>query len=250
MGKRIIWIALCAVIGLALSLTGLTSARTAQNTNSGTTGQNSNGVGGSNTNETGGRNDNRSGNRSDGNQSGNQMGGALASQDRKFAMTAAMSDLFEIEASRLALERAASDHVKQMAQQLIDDHTRTSGELSQLAQTKGLTPPASLDSKHAAMLTRLRGMSGAEFEREYVRVAGVKAHEDAVKLFRDEERKGRDADMRAFATRTLPALEAHLQAARSHAGMTGGHGGHGGGNMNNTNRNSNSNTGNTNNGNR
>jgi putative membrane protein len=129
-----------------------------------------------------------------------------------------------------------------MAQQLIDDHTRTSGELMQLAQPKGLTPPASLDAKHAAMLSRLRGMSGAEFEREYVRQAGVKAHEQAVKLFRDQSRKGRDADLRAFAARTLPALEGHLQQARSHGGMRGGHGS-GGGMNGNTNRNSNSNTG-------
>ena len=229
MGKRIVWIALCAFVGLALSFAGLSSARTAQNANSSATGQNSNGVGGANTNETGGR----------GNMNGGMGGGALASQDRKFAMTAAMSDMFEIEVSRLALERAPSDHVKQMAQQLIDDHTRTSQELSQLAQARGLTPPASLDAKHAGMLTRLRGLSGAEFEREYVRQAGVKAHEQAVKLFRDESRKGRDAELRAFAARTLPALEGHLQMARSHGGMMGG----GGGNMNNSNRNSNSNTG-------
>lgn len=237
MGKRIVWIAMCAFVGLALSFAGLSSARTGQNSNSGTTGQNSNGVGGSNTNETGGR----QGNQSSGNRSGGRMGGgAVSSQDRKFVMMAAMSDMFEIESSRLALERATSDHVKQMAQQLIDDHTRTSGELMPLAQARGLTPPAQLDSKHAAMLTRLRGLSGAEFEREYVRHAGVKAHEDAVKLFRDQSRKGRDADLRAFAARTLPALEGHLQMARSHGGMMGGGGSR---NMNNSNRNSNSNMG-------
>ncbi|HEY9284092.1 MAG TPA: DUF4142 domain-containing protein [Pyrinomonadaceae bacterium] len=241
MGKRIVWIALCAFFGLALSFAGLSSARTAQNSNSGTTGQNSNGVGGANTNETGARTGNQSGG-----QMGGQMGGALSSQDRKFAMNAAMSDMFEIESSRLALERATSDHVKQMAQQLIDDHTRTSGELAQLAQARGMTPPAQLDSKHAGMLMRLRGMSGAQFEREYVRQAGVKAHESAVKLFRDQSRKGRDADLRAFAARTLPALEGHLQMARGHAGMHGG-----GGSMNNANRNSNSNMGgNSNNSNR
>ena len=234
MGKRIVWIAVCAFVGLALSFAGLSSARTGQNTNSSRTGQNSNGVGGANTNETGGRSGNQ------GNMNGGMGGGAVSSQDRKFAMNAAMSDMFEIEASRLALERATSDHVKQMAQQLIDDHTRTSSELAPLAQARGLTPPAQLDNKHAAMLTRLRGLSGAEFEREYVRAAGVKAHEAAVKLFRDQSRKGRDADLRAFAARTLPALEGHLQMARSHGGMMGGRGG---GNMNNANRNSNSNTG-------
>ena len=240
MGKRIVWIALCAVAGLALSFAGLSSsARTAQNSNSGTTGQNSNGVGGANTNETGGRSGGQ------GNMNGRMGGGAVSSQDRKFVMNAAMGDMFEIESSRLALGRATADRVKQMAQQLIDDHTRTSAELMQLAQSKGLTPSAALDSKHAAMMTRLRGLSGAEFEREYVRHAGVKAHETAVKLFRDQSRKGRDADLRAFAARTLPALEGHLQMARTHSGMHGGHGG-------NMNRNSNSNAGggNTNNSNR
>ena len=220
MGKRIVWIAVCAVAGLALSFVGLTSARTGQNTNSSTT-------------DAQGNMNRGGGNMNGGNMNG-MSGGALSSQDRKFVMNAAMSDMLEIESSRLALERATSAHVKQMAQQLIDDHTRTSGELMQLAQSSGMTPPAALDAKHAAMMTRLRGRSGAEFEREYVRTAGVRAHESAVKLFRDQSRKGRDAELRAFAARTLPALEAHLQMARSHAGMTGMHGGNtsGGGMMN------------------
>jgi putative membrane protein len=243
MRKRVVWVAVCAFAGLALSFAGLSSARTGQNTNS-------SGAGGQgNMNRGGGR--------------GSMSGGAVSSRDRKFVMNAAMGDMFEIESSRLALERAAGDQVRRMAQQLIDDHTRTSGELMQLAQPKGLTPPAALDTRHAAMLSRLRNLSGAAFDREYLRLAGVRAHEQAVKLFRDQSRKGSDADLRAFAARTLPALEGHLQMARSHSGMGGMHGGgmmnsNGGGmggsmngNMNNmngnmnrnTNRNSNSNAG-------
>lgn len=222
MGKRIIWIALCAFVGLALSFAGLSSARTGQNSNSSAAG----GQGNANRNDQGG---NMNGGGPSGAQGGGQSGGALSSQDRKFVANAAIGDMLEIESSRLALERAPSDAVKQMAQRLIDDHTRTSAELTQLAQSKGTTPPAALAGKHAAVLGRLRNLSGAEFEREYVRRAGVRAHEEAVKLFRDQSRKGRDADLRAFAARTLPALEGHLQMARGHGGAGGTHGGgHGG----------------------
>ncbi len=242
MGKRIIWVALCATIGLAAAAVAHSGVPAGQNTNSGAQG---------NTNA--GQSGNTNGNMSGG---GGTGGAQLASADRRFVMNAAMSDLFEIEAGRLALERASSDAVRQAAQRLIDDHTRTSQELTQLAASKGVTPPTALDSKHRSMLERLRRQNGAEFDREFARTAGVRAHQDAVKLFRQEASRGRDADLRAFAARTLPALEEHLRMAQSaHAAHGGGNSGNSGGN---TNRNANGNTGggnsnrggNTNNGNR
>jgi putative membrane protein len=153
------------------------------------------------------------------------------SADGKFMMTAAAGGLAEVELGRLALERASSDAVKQYAQRMVDDHTKANQDLMQVAATKGVTLPTGPDPKHMALIERLRGRSGADFDRMYVKEAGVKAHQDMEKLFRNETIKGKDADVMAFASRTLPAVQDHLRMARDLSGTMTGTGG-GGSNSN------------------
>ncbi|HEX8457592.1 MAG TPA: DUF4142 domain-containing protein [Pyrinomonadaceae bacterium] len=156
---------------------------------------------------------------------GRTTGGGMAtvsSSDRKFAMTAAMGGMAEVELARLALTKASSDAVKQYAQKMIDDHTPNNAELMQLASTKGLTLPTAPDAKHRAMMARMEKLSGAAFDREYVMMAGSRDHQKMEKLFRDESMKGRDADLKAFAAKTLPVVQQHLQMARDlHGQMPG-----------------------------
>jgi putative membrane protein len=146
-------------------------------------------------------------------QTGNKMA-TLSSSDRKFAMTAAMGGMAEVETARLALTKASSDAVKQYAQKMIDDHTAANAELMQIASTKGITLPTAPDAKHRAMMAKMERLSGAAFDREYIMMAGHKDHQKMEKLFRDESMKGRDADLKAFAAKTLPVVQQHLQMAR------------------------------------
>lgn len=144
------------------------------------------------------------------------------SADAKFMMTAAAGGMAEVEMGRLAVERASSDAVKQYAQRMIDDHTKANQDLMQVAASKGVTLPAGPDAKHLALMEKLRGMTGAAFDRMYIKEAGVKDHQNMEKLFRNETIKGKDADVMAFASRTLPAVQEHLRMAREMSGtMTG-----------------------------
>lgn len=148
---------------------------------------------------------------------GNNGGGRMAtlsSADRKFAMQAAQGGMSEVEMSRLALTKASSDAVKQYAQKMIDDHTAANTELMGIASAKGITLPTTPDAKHRAMLARMEKLSGEAFDREYVMMAGHKDHQKMEKLFRDESTRGRDADLKAFAAKTLPVVQQHLQMAR------------------------------------
>lgn len=168
-----------------------------------------------------------------GNMNGNMSGPTgmrLNAEDRKFMMTAAMGGMAEVEMARLALERAASDNVKQYAQHMLDDHTRANEELKQIASSKGVALPTTLDAKHMSLMSKLRGMSGAEFDRLYMKEAGVKDHTDMEKLFQREASRGMDADAKSFAAKTLPTVREHLQMARNQAG--GKSGGSMNGNMN------------------
>ncbi|HYG09113.1 MAG TPA: DUF4142 domain-containing protein [Pyrinomonadaceae bacterium] len=146
----------------------------------------------------------------------------VSSTDRKFAMMAAMGGMAEVEMARLALTRASSDAVKQYAQKMIDDHTPNNAELMQIASAKGITLPTAPDAKHRAMMAKMEQLSGAEFDRHYIMMAGNRDHAKMEKLFRDESRRGRDADLKAFAAKTLPVVQQHLQMARElHSQMPG-----------------------------
>jgi putative membrane protein len=146
----------------------------------------------------------------------------MSSADKKFMMTAATGGMAEVEMARLALQKSGSDSVKQFAQKMIDDHTAANSELMQVASTKGVTLPTQPDAKQMAMMAKMQKLSGREFDMMYVREAGVKAHQDMEKLFMKESMSGKDADAKAFAAKTLPAVRMHLQMARDMmAGMKG-----------------------------
>ena len=132
-----------------------------------------------------------------------------------------MMDLAEIEAGRLAVSQGASDAVKQFGQRMIDDHTRTSQQLTQMASAAGFTPPQTLDAKHQAAAAKLARLTGAEFDRAYLKQM-VKDHQEAVSLYQRQSTRGTMPDLKAFAADTLPALQEHLSMARSMAGGGGG----------------------------
>lgn len=148
----------------------------------------------------------------------------LSSMDKKFMMEAAAGGMAEVEMARMAVDKASSDDVKKYAQQMIDDHTKASAELMQVASTKGVTLPTGPDAKHMALMEKLRNMSGADFDRMYIKEAGVNDHSKMEKLFQKESTGGKDADTRAFAAKTLPTVQMHLKMARDMSGMMMGSG--------------------------
>jgi putative membrane protein len=151
-----------------------------------------------------------------------QAGTMLSSSDRKFMMEAGAGGMAEVEMARLALDKAASDDVKKFAQQMIDDHTKANAELMQVASQKGVSLPGGPDAKHMALMEKLRNLSGAEFDRMYMKEAGINDHAKMEKLFMKESTGGKDADARGFASRTLPTVQMHLKMARDMSGsMTG-----------------------------
>jgi putative membrane protein len=163
-------------------------------------------------------------------QTGGGQGGALSSADTQFMTRAAMMDMAEIQTGRLAVSQGASESVRQFGQRMIDDHTRTSQQLMQMASAAGFMPPQTLDAKHQAAAAKLSRLTGAEFDRAYMKQM-VKDHQEAVSLYQRQSTRGSMPDLRAFASATLPALQEHLSMTRSMAGGSGGSMNHNG-NMN------------------
>ncbi|MDP8915640.1 MAG: DUF4142 domain-containing protein [Pseudomonadota bacterium] len=128
----------------------------------------------------------------------------------------AMSDMYEIEASRLALERAESAQVREFAQAMIDAHTRTTTEAKAAIQAQNLTVtlPTALDGEHQGMINDLRGASGEEFDQRYLDQQ-THAHQEALDELEDHARDGANAAFKARAAKTATTVRQHLERART-----------------------------------
>jgi putative membrane protein len=169
---------------------------------------------------------------------------ALSSRDSDFLMDAAMGGMMEVHLGKMAVQFGQSAAVKEFGQRMIDDHSKANAELMQLASTKGITLPTELDQKHRNQANKLQRMKGAEFDSAYAKMM-LKDHSDDVEDFEKQSTRGEDPDLKAFATKSLPTLQEHLQMVRALPGNAGESNMNG--NMNgNSNRNSNGNTNNSN----
>jgi putative membrane protein len=142
------------------------------------------------------------------------MAQGAANPDQKFVREAAGGGAAEVELGKLATEHASSPDVKSFGQRMVDDHSKAGNELKQLASTKNISLPSELDSKDKALHDRLMKLQGAAFDRAYMD-AMVKDHEKDIEAFGTESKEGRDPEVKAWATKTLPTLEEHLRIARA-----------------------------------
>ena len=183
--------------------------------------------------------------------------GKLSRMDEKFVRDAAKSGAMEVQMGRIGVQRAQNPGVKQLAQRIVDDHTKANTELRQLASSKGITLPdadrvagtgtssgtavdittdsdrtqvrdksdagAKGHAEHAEATKKLEGLSGTEFDRAFVKAA-VTHHEKAVKEFTKASLSAEDQEVKSFASKTLPTLREHLsqaQGLQAQVGATG-----------------------------
>lgn len=141
--------------------------------------------------------------------------------DTEFLKEAAMGGMLEVELGRVAVQNAASDQVKRFGQRMVDDHGKANDALKSLAQAEGVTLPTQLDSKHEKEMQRLQKLTGAEFDREYMKMM-VSDHRKDIREFEHEARRGEDPEVKAFAEKALPTLREHLNMAeQTHSSVSG-----------------------------
>jgi len=140
--------------------------------------------------------------------------GEFTGETREYVQRAAMGDLYEIEASKVALARSQSADVKKFAQQMVDAHMKSSDELkARLARAGQIVElPTMLDAEHQKMLDDLKAASPRTFDARYA--AGQKeAHDQALMLHRGYAMRGSVADLKAYAADIVPKIEMHVQMA-------------------------------------
>lgn len=145
---------------------------------------------------------------------GQTSAATLGNTTEGFATNAAISDMYEIQAGQIAQTKASSADVKNFGKMLVDAHTKTTAELKPLAAAANVTLPAELDQRRKGLIDNLNAASAADFDKVYLDQQAA-AHEEALTLFKAYADGGDDAGLKAFATKTQPALQEHLDRARA-----------------------------------
>lgn len=135
---------------------------------------------------------------------------------QSFANVAAASDVFEIETSKLAIEKASTAKIKTFARQMVKAHTETTTKLktASAAATPPIAPVVALTAAQQTQLDDLRGKSGAEFDRAYV-AAQITAHQATLDSLKGYSAGGNVHSLKTFATDLIPVVTAHLNMAKS-----------------------------------
>jgi putative membrane protein len=139
---------------------------------------------------------------------------ALSEDDKKFMTKAAQGGMAEVQGGQTAASQATNADVKTFGQQMVTDHSAANGQLMQLATTKGMALPTETDAEHKKKLSELSKKTGAAFDKAYM-ADMVEDHEKDVKEFEKESKDGKDPDLKAWAAKTLPTLQHHLQMAKA-----------------------------------
>jgi putative membrane protein len=138
----------------------------------------------------------------------------IAPKTADFVKEVAMSDMTEIAAAKVGLERGNAQE-KAFATQMITDHTKTSEDLKSMVPAEARAAiPTALDSSSQSKIDKLKNAKPDDFSSDFDAMQ-VSAHKDAVSLFERYAKGGEDAKLKEWAGKTLPALQHHLEMAQS-----------------------------------
>jgi putative membrane protein len=137
---------------------------------------------------------------------------AATDDDKKFLAMAAQSDQNEIALSNLAEQKATNPAVKAFAEKMVTEHTKMTSDMKPFADSWGLTPPSGPDADHQNELNKLNGLSGADFDKEYISQM-VTDHSKALSAFTTEAKDTKDVKFRAAVINGKTAVAAHKNMA-------------------------------------
>jgi putative membrane protein len=138
---------------------------------------------------------------------------SITQQDTKFAVDATNIGMMEIALGNVAQQNAMRKDVKDFGAMMVKDHTGAGEDLKKIADAKHITLPTSLSADDQKMVDDMKAKTGNSFDKAYIDMM-IDGHKKAADKFQDEIKSGSDADLRAFATKTLDVIHAHLDAAQ------------------------------------
>ncbi|GAA4398133.1 hypothetical protein GCM10023187_08410 [Nibrella viscosa] len=148
----------------------------------------------------------------------------LSQADQDLMMQVAIGSMMQLEISRLAVRKASTEAVRQLAQAEVEEQAGLLAKLKELARAKGSTLPAKPDAQIRSMISRINGMSGAAFDQMYMQESGVKGHENLDRIMAKVESNASDESLKNLAEAAHPLVKTHLQVARETLGQKSNNG--------------------------
>src|SRR5687768_3745722 len=147
------------------------------------------------------------------------QGGGITAQDlakamtppadsKEFATRAAAGNLFEIRLSELAQQKAQSQEIKSLAQQLKQDHQQAQDQLKQAAQQANVQISEDLPKMKQVKLDAFQQLEGKAFDNAYA-MCQVESHLHSIAMYQNESQNGSDEKIKQYATQALPKLKQH-----------------------------------------
>ena len=142
-------------------------------------------------------------------------------QDKQFLMTASQGDYTEITFSQLALQKSTNPQVKAYAQKMITDHQTLEQEMKPFADQMGVTPVTTLDSMHQQLYDQLNGLSGADFDKQYMSNMDTDHHK-TLDAFKTEESTTTDTKLKPTVKKGEKVVAQHTEMADKMVKKMGG----------------------------
>jgi putative membrane protein len=141
------------------------------------------------------------------------MPARAASSDNAFVTKAAAGGMAEVQIGQLAQTKGNSQAVKDLGARLVADHSKANDMLKSIMMKDNMTMPTAMDAKAQAEYNKLEGLSGADFDREFVNHT-IKDHKEDITMFQHEADRGTDTAVKSWASQNLPTLKEHLRMAQ------------------------------------
>ena len=130
----------------------------------------------------------------------------------EFLIKAASGGMMEVQLGEIADKNSKSQGVRNFGIMMIKDHGKANEEIKSLASSKNVSLPATINEEHQKHINELTTLRGAEFDEKYMDMM-VEDHQEDIEFF-EKAAKMNDSDISAFASKTLPVLTKHLNAAQ------------------------------------
>ena len=145
---------------------------------------------------------------------------AAENPDADFYKKAAEGGMAEVEMGKLAQHKSSNANVKDFGSMMVADHSTANEKLKAIAAKKNVKLPTSPSLAQMAAKTKLEVMTGATFDKSYIK-GMVQDHQEDIQEFETEANSGKDPDAKAFAAASLPMLKAHLKKIQAVAAAQG-----------------------------
>jgi putative membrane protein len=135
--------------------------------------------------------------------------------DRQFVRSAAEAGIADVKISALAVQKGSAA-VKDLAQQMLSDHTTINKDFADVADQMGVMLPNKMSKDQQAEYDKLNGLSGKDFDTEYVTYM-ARAHFKDLHAFHSEATAAAEPALQEQVVRALRTMHQHLGLLRDTA---------------------------------